>query len=501
MLSAELSNDLPENHGLSSKALLNFMAHIDRLNLQVNSLMLLQEGQVTAEFWRRPYRKDCPQLLYSLSKSFTSIAIGIAWDNGYLDLQDKVVSFFPNHLPANIPTNLSHMTVHHLLSMNTGHQENIYSTVASETDWVRTFLSLEVEHEPGSYYRYSTHAAYMLAAIVEQVTGQNLVEFLMPRLFEPLGIARPIWETCPMGTAAGGMGLSLSTEGIAKFGQMLLDKGMYKGRRIVSERYIELASQEQSDNRQEADRIDSAQGYGYQFFLCRRGCFMGNGSFGQLCFVAPNERIVIAATSSFTSMKQLQTLLDLIYEHIIDRLHKDSHSLSLDDYYELQRCLANLPSSVPIPPYIEGDLPNIDGNCYIMDENTEHLQQLQLVRARDLLEVIFLYEDKPAQKFRFDFAKPVYTRARFVKDLAVHEQEVVTYVIWQDKGSLKLTMNYIETPYVATYKIMFKPQTIELQFDINVSLTLKPYTITGTLIENGKHSPPINKGASQDALK
>src|SRR5690606_27707624 len=105
--------------------------------------------------------------------------------------------------------------------------------------------------------------------------------------------------TCPMGIAAGGMGLSLTTEDVAKFGQMLLNNGTYGGETIVSEAYVSLATQEQSDNRQGATRIDSAQGYGYQFHLCRRGCYRGAGAFGQLCFVAPEQRMVIAATSAF----------------------------------------------------------------------------------------------------------------------------------------------------------------------------------------------------------
>lgn len=163
----------------------------------------------------------------------------------------------------------------------------------------------------------------LLAAVIERVTGQNMVDYLMPRLFEPLGIPRASWETCPQGITAGGMGLSLSMDSVAKFGQMLLDKGTYGGRRIVSEQYIERASREQSDNRAGAERIDSAQGYGYQFHLCRRGCYRGDGSFGQLCLVAPEQKIVIAAAASFKSMSRLQVLLDLIFENIIDAVQAE----------------------------------------------------------------------------------------------------------------------------------------------------------------------------------
>ncbi|WP_076099313.1 serine hydrolase domain-containing protein [Paenibacillus odorifer] len=200
-----------------------------------------------------------------------------------------MVSFFPDQLPSSISPNLAKMTIHHLLSMNTGHNNNIYGAIAKQNDWVRAFLALDVEDEPGSYYNYNTHATYMVSAIIEKTTGENLVDFLMPRLFTPLDIERPDWETCPLGIVAGGMGLSIPTDGIAKFGQMLLNQGVYNCCRIVSEDYLKLALNEQSDNRWGQNKADWSNGYGYQFFMCRNGCKMGNGAFGQLCFIDPSR--------------------------------------------------------------------------------------------------------------------------------------------------------------------------------------------------------------------
>jgi CubicO group peptidase (beta-lactamase class C family) len=479
-LKVKIEDDLPEKHGLSSRSLLQFFAKIDRLQLDMNSFMLLKDGKAVARFWRKPYREDCRQLLFSLSKSFTSIAAGIAWDSGYLDLHDKVNFFFPDKLPANVSTNSDQMTIHHLLSMNTGHYSNIYAAVANEQDWIKAFLSLDVQHEPGSYYLYNTHATYMLAAIIERATGQNLVDFLMPRLFEPLGIPRPSWETCPMGITAGGMGLSIATEGIAKFGQMLLGKGIYNGQRIVSESYIDLAVQEQSDNRRNEDRIDFAQGYGYQFFVCRHGCFMGNGAFGQLCFVAPKEQIVIAATASLKS-KQLQILLDCIYEHIIDRPDQDL-SPRPDEYSVLQHNLERMTYPVPTPQPVPANVPDLSNHCYTMDENPHHLQKICFSLQKKNLECQLIFKGKAARCLVFDFEKPVHTKDLFTKDLSLHLQEVVTYAVWQNSGTLKLTLLYIETPYAASYTVHFINECIELEFDINVSLNIQRYKAMGRLI-------------------
>lgn len=163
-----LKSDFPENRGLPSKALSRFFDRIEEKHLLVNSFMMLQDGQVTACMWRAPYRRDCPQLLYSLSKSITSIAVGLAADNGYFQLDDQVIRFFPERCPERVSDNLAKMTIHHLLSMNTGHRFNIYNAVTGEKDWVRSFLSLEVEGEPGSHYSYNTPATYMLSAIIDR---------------------------------------------------------------------------------------------------------------------------------------------------------------------------------------------------------------------------------------------------------------------------------------------------------------------------------------------
>ncbi|CAG7615158.1 serine hydrolase domain-containing protein [Paenibacillus allorhizosphaerae] len=483
-----LNADFPEQHGLSSNALSRFFDRIEQLQLQVNSFMLLQDGFITAQMWRSPYRPDRPQLLYSLSKSFTSIAIGMAVDSGYFRLDDPVVRFFPDRCPERISNNLSKMKVHHLLSMNTGHRANIYSDVIGANDWVQAFLSLEVECEPGSHYSYNTPATYMLSAIIRQATGQHLVDFLMPRLFEPLGIERPVWETCPMGTAAGGMGLSLTTEDVAKFGQMLLDRGEYNGRTIVSEAYIALATREQNDNRQGAKDIDSAQGYGYQFHLGRRGCFRGAGAFGQLCFVAPEQRIVIAATAAFTK-GETQTLLDLIYEHIIDELDIiNTVQPFMEDCVVLQKRLASMAYPAPTVRPIPEDIAEFDGRWYRMEENPEKLRKLGFVRKGGRLEVQLCHEDREQRILEFDFHAPVHLHDEFVKDLSLHRQEAVTYAVWQDSATLKLTLLYIETPYCAAYTIRFQETGVEVRFEMNVSMTSMNYKASGHLVEAAQES-------------
>lgn len=466
----------------------DLFTRIEQLDLRLNSFMLLQDGEVTAEFWREPYRNDVPQLLYSLSKSFTSIAIGIAWDKGLIDLNDPIITYFPDKLPSVVSPYLAEMKIHHLLSMTAGHDFNIYSAIVAEQDWAAAFLAQEVAKEPGTHYLYSTHSTYMLSAILERVTGKSLVDFLMPTLFEPMHIPRPVWETCPLGTAAGGMGLSLSTNSVAKFGLMLLDKGVFEGKRIVSERYLALATAEQSDNRAaNAGKIDSTQGYGYQFHLCRRGCYRGDGSFGQMCFVGPEEKIVIAMTASFSSMRELQTILDLIYEHLFEHL-EEKEAWSLSDRNQFEQLLKRMAKQhIPIAKPIPNDAIKLTNLRYRLEDNPHGLRELVLTdsdTSSSQLELQLGYSDSTRNtRLAFSFNEPMNSSGAFLKDLSLHEQTVVTYAEWETSRRLKLTLYYIETPYIGNYTVIFlDDNSIELQFRINVSLNIPDYTTRGILI-------------------
>src|SRR6202008_1988661 len=160
-----------------------------------------------------------------------STAVGLAIAEGKLSLDSVVFKFFPEDAPAEPSNNLKAMRVSDLLRMSTGHQ--IEPKRTPEEPWTKTFLSLPVPFKPGTHFLYNTSATYMLSAIVQKVTGVTVLDYLKPRLFEPLGIEHPTWESSPQGVSAGGYGLSIRTEDIAKFGQLYLQKGEWHGKQLV----------------------------------------------------------------------------------------------------------------------------------------------------------------------------------------------------------------------------------------------------------------------------
>ncbi|MBW7461807.1 serine hydrolase, partial [Paenibacillus sepulcri] len=152
-------------------------------------------------------------------------------------------------------------------------------------------LAAPVEHEPGTHFVYNSGATYMLSAILQKVTGQTLLEYLQPRLIEPLGIKGAAWDVCPRGINVGGWGLNVTTEDIARFGQLYLQKGMWNGQRLLTEEWIAEATSSQISNG-DGGVNDWAQGYGYQFWRCRHGVYRGDGAFGQFCIVMPEQDAV-----------------------------------------------------------------------------------------------------------------------------------------------------------------------------------------------------------------
>jgi CubicO group peptidase (beta-lactamase class C family) len=209
----------PEAAGIPSAAVSALVQRLEGRKGGAHSLMLLRHGQVVAEGWWAPYAAERTHMLFSLSKSFTSTAVGLAVHEGRLTVDDPVLRYFAEDAPRNPSANLSAMRVRHLLSMNTGHTEDTLPALLAREDgnWRRAFLVCPVVHVPGTLFCYNSGASYMLSAIVQQVTGQKVVEYLQPRLFDPLGIPAPRWDTCPAGINAGGWGLNLRTEDIARF--------------------------------------------------------------------------------------------------------------------------------------------------------------------------------------------------------------------------------------------------------------------------------------------
>ncbi len=370
--SPSLPRSQPEAHGISSAAILTFVDEAEKKIDALHSFMLVRHGHVVAEGWWSPYQAESRHELYSLSKSFTSTAVGLAIAEGKLSIDDEVLKFFPDDAPKQPSANLKAMRVSDLLRMSTGHQAEPRREPGAV--WTKRFLEQPVPFKPGTHFLYNTSATYMLSAIVQKVTGMTVLDYLKPRLFEPLGIENPTWGTSPQGISLGGYGLSIRTEDIARFGQLYLQKGKWQGKQLVPATWVEAATARQTSNGSNP-KSDWDQGYGYQFWRSRNGAFRGDGAFGQYCIVLPDQDAVIAITSG---VKDMQAVLNLVWDQLLPAMKPTP----LANDQETQMKLAQKLSALSLPPQAGNGTPERASTAapktYVFPANDRKLESITL---------------------------------------------------------------------------------------------------------------------------
>ena len=311
----DLPRSTPGEQGLASAGVGAFLDAVEAApDLELHSLMVLRHGHVVAEGWWAPYGPEEAHLLYSLSKSFTATAAGLAAAEGLLSFDEPVVSYFPELADAAVDARSRSMLVRHLAAMASGHVVDTLDRIVGldPAEPVRAFLGLAPEQEPGSVFCYNNGATYVLGAIVQRVTGQTLLGYLRPRLLDPLGIGPGYWHQRPQGRELGFSGLHLRTEDLARFGQLYLDDGVWHGQRLLPQGWVADASAVHTPNPAEPNP-DWQQGYGYQLWRSRHG-YRGDGAYGQLCLVLPEQDLVVVTTAQTENM---QGLVDAVWEHLL----------------------------------------------------------------------------------------------------------------------------------------------------------------------------------------
>ncbi len=301
-----------------------FLDAVAEKKMDLHSVMILRDGKVVYENWFGENAPAKNHVMWSVSKTWTAVAVGFAVAEGKFTVDDKVVSFFPNDLPSEISPNLAALTVKDLLTMSVGHDTDPTGMVwdkKQEGNWEKLFLAYPIPNKPGTKFVYNSLATYMLSSIVQKTTGEKVIDFLKPRLFEPLGIEGARWEENAEGVNIGGWGLFVKTEDMAKLGQFLLQKGKWNGKQLLSESWIEEATTKKilQDTNVEPDKTDSdwKQGYCYQMWRCRHNAFRADGKDGQFIVVIPEKNAVVILTANIGDM---QAELNLVWDHIYPAL-------------------------------------------------------------------------------------------------------------------------------------------------------------------------------------
>ncbi len=260
----------PEAAGVSSKEVQAFIDECIEKGRELHSITVIRHGKIACEVYRDPFKPQHRHMMYSVSKSFTSTAIGFAVDEGYLTVDTRFVDIFPEARTDKHDEYLEEMTIEDLLTMRSGKNVSVFLDRTKDR-WFRDIVDSPWISEPGTEFLYISENMYLLCCCIHKLTGMSVIDYLRPRLFEPLGMEDPFWEKCPSGIEAGGWGLMITGEDLAKFTYCYQQMGKFGGKQVIPEYWVREATAYHADNAGSSDTSDSVVGYGY--------CFWRNGGY------------------------------------------------------------------------------------------------------------------------------------------------------------------------------------------------------------------------------
>lgn len=287
----------PESVGVPSRAVLRFLDRLDSERVPMHGFLLVRRGRIAAEGYWAPFAAESRHRMYSVSKSFVSLAVGLMIDEGRFSLDDRVAELLPDKVPDDAHPWAAHRwaraaTVRHLLTMATQNSKTSYTP--ADPDWARTFFAVEPSHPPGTVFNYDTAATVVLTTIVERLAGSTFLDYLRARLLDAIGFSPDAWcvET-PEGTSWGGSGVICTLRDMAKVAYVCMHDGRWGDRQLLPEWYVREATARQIDN----TIIHGKHGYGYQIWrLAENGFgFVGMGS--QLAYCFPDRDFVFSCTA------------------------------------------------------------------------------------------------------------------------------------------------------------------------------------------------------------
>lgn len=483
-----LPRSTPEAEGVSSKNILQFLEAAEKSPHEMHSIMFLRHGKVIAEGWWAPYRADLKHTMYSCSKSFTASAVGLAVHEGKLNVEDKVVSFFPDQLPDNVSANLAALRVRDLLSMTAGQEPDPTPVIRSADNWTKAFLATPILNQPGSKFLYNSLATYMLSAIVQKVTGEKIIDYLTPRLFAPLGITGMDWETTPDNINTGGWGLRIKTEDMARFGQLFLQKGVWNGKQVLPAAWVQEAStakiiQHPDMPQSKRDSSDWEQGYCYQMWRSRNNSFRGDGAFGQFIIVLPDQEAVIAITSESPNM---QDEFNLVWKYLFPAIQPTALPADAKSTAALKQKLAALALPVPAKSKASAIQKNIAGKTYAVSPNEQFIRSMSFNWKNDVCAASIQMADQtytlPFGSGKWAFGETSKLGPNLVQLAKGHfaglpPSKIAGAWRWTDDKTLELTLRYYESPHTQVFTCKFDQNSLDVaiqsSYDKKTVTTLK----------------------------
>lgn len=468
----------PESVGIDSGDIEWLLDRLESGFTEPHGLMIMRHGKICAEGWWNPYAPGIRHGLQSHSKTYAATAIGIAYTEGIVKLDERIIDIFPEYAPEQPSENLKRLTVHDVLCMGCGMDEMPMAT----EHWIRDFLHTPVNHTPGTTYMYNSVGSSILSAIIVKKTGMSMHEYLKPRLYDKIGIFSDNhrWMKMPDGCEVGGGGLFATTEDNLRLMKLYADGGVWEGERILDDEYVKRATTLQNESATEAKNNplakDNFVGYGYQIWMCRpNGVYRADGAMGQFTIVVPDKDMIIAITENASGAHWAQTTLDVMWE-FLERI--ENHPAK-EENTEKSECLKNRMGRLALPnpkcaPYspiaanIEGrQWRVVDGDFYMEDVGVaQHMSGCELPQPIDVFcfhftsdEIVMDWENRE-EKERLVIATDGSRRHNTLPGRLI--SQVLLSGAWISENKLEVKARYIETCKEETLLFTFEEKKLKI---------------------------------------
>ncbi len=461
----DLEHVTPEEVNVDSTQIKAFLDEITEKKLGLQSFTVVRHDKVCAQGFFAPYSKEYPHVLYSMSKSLTSTAVGFAVEEGLLKINDKVAVFFPDYASAKRPFNRL-LTIEMLLTMRSDKLITVAENKGNH-DWVKQFFDASFILPPNSRFNYISENTFMLSAIVSKVTGKSVLDYLDEKMFSPLRIEKPFWETDGKGNNAGGWGCYMKSEDLAKFFLPYIHNGKWiDGTQLVPEFWVREALSKKTDSVHDG-AIDIINGYGYQFWKNRiANSYRADGLFGQRCFMFPGfDALVVLNCGEAEDYK----VMEVFWKYFPNCFKSEE----LENDADKQRILDEKIKSLSMPtleakPRNKAMEEKINGRTISCKTNeftsviTVSITQMLFKKPGKINEIRFDFDDDGLNFYwkekHYENRIRVGMNGELAEDeinLAELHYHTFSQAAWQEDGSLKLWIRPVETAHVRQFSFYF----------------------------------------------
>lgn len=478
-METKIPRSTPAQEGVDAQHILDFLDEIAAKKLELHSLMIVKNGKVITEGWWHPYSAEQYHGCYSVTKAFVCMAVGFAEEEELLFIDDFLSDFFPEKLPENPSVNLLSMRLKDLLCMACGIPQEV--DLVGVEDSVKAFMADEVTDQPGTVFRYNSICTHMLLKVVEKVSGMDIIEYLTPRLFVPLGIEQIRWDKNPLGEYMGGWGIHITTETLAKMGQMLLQKGKWGEKQVVPQSWVELISGYKIDNGDpnSTEPSDFGCGYCYQLWNClEEGSFRLDGAFGQVSMVFPQYQLVIAITEGAGNA---QHTFDTVRKHLLNTAEETGCNPEADallaerlQSLSLNEAKIGVPSS--LVPAVSGTVYRFSPNELSLIPDTQRKMSFETNCGIHSLSLTFGEEEaefcwkEGNRENRVNLGLDGNYRYA-VTQMPYHINRIAGCGNWEDENTFRMVLREVEEPHGMEIKLCFDGDAVTLSYQPTITRT------------------------------